>query len=89
MRKRNSGYYRHHRERVIKKKLNILKNVWKVNGDNHPWIECPGKLSKAKLNCSCKLCKYEKHYEIPTSKNKSKLDIMKKDIKSYLEGDFE
>lgn len=88
MKKRNSGYYRHHRERVINKKLYILKNIWNVDEDNHPWVKYPGKLSKAKLNCSCKMCRYEKHYNIQSPKNKSKLDLMKKDIINYLEGEF-
>ncbi|RZT23592.1 hypothetical protein [Fictibacillus sp. BK138] len=81
MKNRSKDYYRHHRNRVIQKKLNVIKNVWcRDETIPHPYEVDPGKLSKGKLHCSCYMCKYEKHEGIVKSKFRSKLDLMKKDI---------
>lgn len=87
MKNRPTNYYRHQRERAIKRKVNIIKNVWNYSNDDlllHPWLIKPGKLSKGKLHCSCKMCKYEKHYQILKIKYKSKLGSMKNEIDNYL-----
>lgn len=81
MKNRSSNYYRHHRNRVIQRKSKIIKEVW--GNTTHPWIKNPGKLSKAKLNCSCGMCKYEKDNDIPKAKHKGKLKSMKQDINDY------
>lgn len=86
MKNRSRDYYRHQRKRVINKKLDIIKNAW--HNDDHPWIKEPGNLSKAKLNCSCKMCKYEKHYHIPAPKTKSKLDLMELELEWYLNDSY-
>lgn len=86
MKNRSSSYYRHQRERAINRKLEIVRYAWGLNKAediDHPFIKHPGKLSKAKLNCSCKMCKYEKHYDIPKANVKSKIDLMQQDIKEY------
>lgn len=86
MKNRSRPYYRHQRKRAIKRKLGIVRYAWGMNETDdiiHPYIKHPGKLSKAKLNCSCKMCKYEKHHDIPKSNVKSKKDLMQRDIKEY------
>ncbi|MFC5591239.1 hypothetical protein ACFPRA_20360 [Sporosarcina soli] len=86
MKNRSSSYYRYQRKRAINRKLRIIKYAWGVDETDaivHPYIKHPGKLSKAKLNCSCKMCKYEKHYDIPKPNVKSKKDLMQRDIKEY------
>ncbi|QST00987.1 hypothetical protein IMZ31_05290 [Pontibacillus sp. ALD_SL1] len=84
---RSQAYYRHHRNRVIQRKLDIVKNVWgAVDGDgneDHPWAKEPGRLDKARMNCSCKMCKYEKHYDVPKASLKSKWDVMGQEIEEY------
>ncbi|MEM4991980.1 hypothetical protein WKH56_05520 [Priestia sp. SB1] len=87
MKNRSRSYYRHQRNRAIKHKLNILTNVWSLDPEednDHSWIAHPGKLSKAKLNCSCDLCKYEKNYNIVKPHIKAKLDQMEKEINDFL-----
>lgn len=87
MKNRSNSYYRHQRYRAIKHKFNILMNVWNWNQEedgDHSWIACPGRLSKAKLNCSCNLCKFEKNYKIDKPRIKAKLDQMKKEINDLL-----
>ena len=86
MKNRSRSYYRHQRKRAINRKLEIVRHVWGVDKEDdveHPYIKHPGKLSKAKLNCSCKMCKYEKHYDIPKPNVKSKKDLMQLDIQEY------
>lgn len=87
MKKRSKNYYRHQRDRAIKKKQFVIKNVWNYSNDDlllHPWFRIPGKLSKGKIHCSCKMCKYEKHYRILKYKHKNKLVSMKNEIEDYL-----
>lgn len=47
---------RHHRDRLIKKRMSIIRNVW---GDYGPdsWPDHPGSLAKYNLCCSCTMCK--------------------------------
>ena len=60
--------HRHHRERVIAKRLSILRNAWRVRpGEDdgariYGWHY--GELGKHNLVCSCPMCKrprYERH----------------------------
>lgn len=86
MKNRSRSYYRHQRKRAIHRKLEIIRHVWGVDKEDdveHPYIKHPGKLSKAKLNCSCEMCKYEKHYDIPKPNVKSKKKLMQQDILEY------
>ena len=86
MKNRSRSYYRHQRKRAINRKLEIIRYAWgqdKTDDIVHPYIKHPGKLSKAKLNCSCKMCRYEKHYAFPKPNVKSKKDLMQWDIEEY------
>ena len=48
---RNRAYYRHHRKRVINRRLSIIKHYeWKVKNDDY------GRLAKGKIHCSCWMC---------------------------------
>mgnify|MGYP001050324400 CR=1 FL=1 len=87
MKNRSRSYYRHQRNRAIKHKLNIVTKVWWYDDEGdilHPWIAHPGKLSKAKLNCSCNLCKFDKNFKIEKPHIKAKLNQMKKEIDDFL-----
>ncbi|WP_341300455.1 hypothetical protein MHB44_19150 [Lysinibacillus sp. FSL H8-0500] len=46
---RNRAYYRHHRRRVIQRKLKIAKS--------YDWqFRYAGQLAKGKIHCSCWMC---------------------------------
>jgi hypothetical protein len=48
---RDRAYYRHHRKRVIYRKLRIAKQIhWHIK--NNQW----GRLAKGKIHCTCGLC---------------------------------
>ena len=86
MNNRSRSYYRHQRKRAVKRKLQIIKYAWGLNQRDdvdHSHLKQPGRLSKAKLNCSCVWCKYNKHFDVPKATVKSKKDIMQWDIIDY------
>ena len=47
-RNRSRSYYRHHRRRVIQRKLKIAEHGWHVR--------FPGQFAKGKVHCSCWMC---------------------------------
>lgn len=65
------AYRRHHRRRVIKKRLHVIFNVWGYresvsrlfsNGQWYPYQEQEGKLGKSNLrDCSCFMCQGESY----------------------------
>lgn len=58
---RSKNYRLHHLERIIKKRLRIVKQ-WRITGGGeHPMEKEPHRLHKYNLNCGCKMCKYYKH----------------------------
>lgn len=86
--KRNQAYRRHQRNRVIAKKVKIFTQFWGNdllqfrNGDYVPLVV--GKWAKGKVHCSCKLCKYEKHYNIPKEKDKATKRFLQQAIDEVL-----
>jgi hypothetical protein len=80
MKNRNRAYYRHQRRRAIKRKLFIYCHIWGWKNVPFP----PGRYAKGKVHCSCRLCKYEKHYKIIKPKYKSKLEQMKREINEWM-----
>ncbi|GKV65626.1 MULTISPECIES: hypothetical protein [unclassified Sporosarcina] len=70
--KRTRAYTRHQRERIIKKKLSILRNVL---GYEEKYLPVAGKLNKGKIHCSCKMCRYEQFYGIPKAKHRSIINL--------------
>lgn len=84
---RNRAYYRHQRSRVIAKKTKIFTEFWGNDlslfkkGEYYPFPV--GRWAKGKVHCSCKMCKYEKHYRIPKDKDKAKERFMKQAIDDY------
>lgn len=56
---RPNAYRRHHRQRVIRKRLGIIRNVWGITPGDYPHrqLDQPGRLAKDHLsNCSCYMC---------------------------------
>lgn len=77
---RSQSYYRHHRNRLIAKKAYIFTVIW----GNELDVKFPvGKWSKGKVHCSCKLCKFEKHFQIEKDKYKAKKQAMKQEMDEY------
>ena len=81
MSKRSKAYYRHQRKRVIQKKLAICKSIYGISKD--PIFSQPGRLNKKYMGCSCLLCKYGKHFNVPRPKVASKTKAMEKEIIEY------
>jgi len=85
---RSRSYTRHQRERVILKKSYIFHHIWGNdlteyrNGKESPLRV--GKWAKGKVHCSCKMCKFEKHFNIEQEKYKEKKRVMKKEITDFL-----
>lgn len=80
---RGRNYNRFQKHKTIKRKVFILKNIKKYQEE----FFCDrniGKLAKGKIHCSCKLCKFSKHYKFKKPKIKQKISIMNKEIAHYL-----
>lgn len=50
---------RHHRQRVIERRVFIRRHVWRV-GRFGPDAATPGKFAKHNLACGCWMCRWEK-----------------------------
>ena len=81
MKNRSKAYIRHQRERIIQKKWAILKNVMLRESECMP---VRGTLSKGKIHCSCRMCRYEQYHSIPKAKHKAKLKAMEQEIDDYV-----
>ena len=81
MKNRSKAYIRHQRERIIRKKWTILKDVMLRESEFMP---VRGRLSKGKVHCSCRMCRYEQFHSIPKAKHKAKLKAMEQEIDEYV-----
>lgn len=77
MKNRSKSYIRHHRERIIRKKMAILKNVLQMEDE---FLPVRGTLSKGKIHCSCRLCRYEQYHGILKAKYKVKWQTLQDEI---------
>lgn len=68
---RTKSYRRDMRNRKIAHRKYICKNVYLCNN----WYKNDGQYSKGKIHCSCKMCTYNKFYDLPT--HKSELDAIR------------
>ena len=76
---RNRAYYRDKRRKAINKKIRIIKIKYSFDFIDSSKRE-PGRLSKAKVHCSCKMCKFEKFYGIERYNYLSKLEAIKNEL---------
>ncbi|WP_155592302.1 hypothetical protein [Lysinibacillus cavernae] len=81
MKNRSKTLIRHHRERIIRKKWAILKDVMLLESQYMP---VRGTLSKGKIHCSCRMCRYEQYHKIPKAKFQAKLKAMEQEIDEYV-----
>lgn len=77
MKNRNQAYNRHQRNRVIKRKVRILRDTTYDFDDE---FLVPGRLAKGKVHCSCRMCRYEQFHHIPKAKVAARWSIMLLDI---------
>lgn len=72
--KRPRSYYRHQRNRTIKRKRFIFEVICKnnINEQHGGAKKYLGKFAKGKVHCSCAMCKpWKKYYKEEKSKYKS------------------
>ena len=81
MKNRSRAFIRHQRARVIKKKLKILQNVFFTDD---MYLPVRGKLSKGKIHCSCKMCRYEQYHSIPKAKHKVIFKALEQEMNDYI-----
>lgn len=78
---RERDYYRHHRERCIKRKKKIIRDL------NDYWhYTHEGVLSKGKIHCSCWMCR-RKSYDEPKMqdvRNSMAMDYSEQEYKEEL-----
>ncbi len=77
MKNRSKSYTRHQRKRIIQKKLTILKTVFQMEDESLP---VRGTLSKGKVHCSCRICRYEQYHCIPKAKYKMNWRALQEEI---------
>ena len=80
MKNRSKAYTRHQRERVIQKKMKIVRNVFYWDDNEEKYLPVRGKFSKGKVHCSCRMCRYEQYHGIPKAKYQTKWHAMKMEI---------
>lgn len=68
MRRHNTEHIRHHRERYINKRLNILRMI-----KGSAWNPPPGRLAKFNLSCNCLMCNKQNHEDVRYHIRKSRL----------------
>lgn len=62
---RGRAFRRHQNDRIIQKRLNILKKCWgydKVSYGTLREQKCPGFLRKWNFTCNCGMCKMERYF---------------------------
>ncbi len=54
-----------------------------INDKNNPWYKHDGQYSKGKIRCNCPICKYSKHYNVPSDKDIAEKKYVKQAIEEY------
>lgn len=72
---------RHERARVIRRKLKLLQFVW---GEEYSSLVVKGKLSKGKIHCSCKYCRYNRYFRVRSRQDARSLFQYVNDRNTYL-----
>ena len=80
MKNRTKADIRYHRERSIRRKWAILKDVFQLEKQSMP---IRGTLSKGKVHCSCRICRYERYHGIPKAKYKAIWKAMQQEIEDW------
>ena len=76
---RGMAYTRYVRNKAIQRKKRICKKVYGWGYYDHD-----GQYSKGKIHCSCWMCKYSKHYNLPTVAEMRSNDRFKSQLKEVI-----
>ncbi|SFJ45828.1 hypothetical protein [Thermoflavimicrobium dichotomicum] len=82
---RSTAYYRHHRKRVIQRKISIT-NAWRYDSTVENWYALPqnkGRLNKGKIHCSCSMCQVKTWKDGWKKSDRVQLEKMKQDLLAY------
>ncbi|MBO5388910.1 MAG: hypothetical protein J6A59_12365 [Lachnospiraceae bacterium] len=87
---RTRSYRRDVRNKTIARKKRICRAIY--GGSPHRlyetpepgyWYKVDGKYAKGKIHCSCKMCKYSKHYGLPTVRDLREREIERDALKDF------
>lgn len=86
---RTRAFRRHQNVRVIRKRLKIMKRIWKAVGQDVSYLyEMQGKYRKFNTVCSCGMCDQNrpfKHKRVPSISEESTIKAKDAEIQEYLE----
>lgn len=80
---RSASLYRHHRKRVIQRKLSLLR-LW--GNEYYCQPKNKGKLHKGKIHCSCGMCQTKTRKSGWKRSDQRNLDKLKHDMDFYQHG---
>lgn len=75
---RTRSYRREVRNKEIARKKRICLEIM-----GHDWYKHDGQYSKGKIHCSCKMCKYSRHFGLPTIRDEREKSIEDEALKDY------
>ena len=87
---RTRSYRREVRNKTIARKKRICRSIY--GGSPHRlyespepgyWYKVDGKYAKGKIYCGCKMCKYGKHYDLPTLRDLREREVTNEAIKDF------
>lgn len=87
---RTRSYRRDVRNKTIARKKRICRAIY--GGSPHRlyespepgyWYKVDGRYAKGKIHCSCKMCKYSKHYGLPTVRDLREREIERDALKDF------
>ena len=87
---RTRSYRRDVRNKTIARKKRICRAIY--GGSPHRlyespepgyWYKVDGRYTKGKIHCSCKMCKYSKHYGLPTVRDLREREIERDALKDF------
>ena len=66
------------RNKHIRRKKNICTKAY-----GWDWYKHDGQYSKGKIHCSCKMCKYGRHYGLPTIRDEREKELVDSHFNDY------
>lgn len=78
---RSRAYYRHHRRRIIRRKVKIaVRYGWNAS--------CKGQYAKGKIHCSCSLCAVKTKKDGFPHSQKKQLQNLDQQLIDYMENEI-
>lgn len=79
---RGRAYRKHQRRRWIRRRRNIIENIWGVDLSDWGHRRQGGYWSKNKVHCSCEMCKYHREKDL---KYQEKVRLANQEIREFLD----